>query len=183
MARRMHAVGQQRPGKSTPEIDPHAGAGEAGMADGLVRTGVAAGPAVVTRLPPQASRRRLPRAQFRQPWSAPCSRRCAASSTPSIVPNRPAWPAAPPSAKAFSSCTSPRITRPRQVQRSVAAVSVGSGRQVRLRRRLQSRQGRSGQPLDGDAQQHEIDVGIDRRAGAATTRCRMKARSVAGSSP
>ena len=77
--------------------------------------------------------------------SAPCSRRCAASRTPSIVPNSPAWPAAPPSAKAFSSCTSPRITRPRQVQRSVAAVFAGSAPQASPAASASIAQGTSGQ--------------------------------------
>ena len=35
------------------------------------------------------------------------------------------------------------------------------------------------QPLDGDTEEHEIDVGIDRRTGLPC-RCRMKARSVPG---
>ena len=87
----------------------------------------------------------------------------AKSSTPSMVPKSPAWPEAPPSAKAFSSCTSPRITRPRQVQRSVAAQSVGSGRKEKLFRQRLIDQRLSGDALDGDAEQHEVDVGIDRR--------------------
>ena len=56
------------------------------------------------------------------------------------------------------------MTRPRQVQRSVAAVSAGSGRQAKPVRQRQLASEHAGQPLDGNAQQHEIDVGIDRRA-------------------
>ena len=45
----------------------------------------------------------------------------AKSPTASAVPNRPEWPAAPPSAQAFSSWTSPARSRPRQGSRSVGA--------------------------------------------------------------
>ena len=131
MARGMHAVGQQRPGQAAREIDPHAGAGEAGVTDGFVGAGVAAGPALVTRLPPQASRCRLPPAEFRQPRIGGLQEATRRVEDTVDGANKPAWPAAPPNAKAFSSCTAPRMMRPRQVQCSVAAVSDGGGCQVR----------------------------------------------------
>src|SRR4051812_6325157 len=45
------AVGEQGPGQAAGEIHPEAGAGEAGMADRLVRAGVAAVPAFEPALP------------------------------------------------------------------------------------------------------------------------------------
>src|SRR5574340_342005 len=48
---------------------------------------------------------------------------CATASTARAVPNNPAWPATPPSAKAFSSWTSPRNVRPRQGSSSVGAIA------------------------------------------------------------
>src|SRR3984885_2283854 len=49
------------------EIDPHSSAGEAGVTNGFLRAGVAAGPSFVTRLPAQTAGCRLPRAEFGQP--------------------------------------------------------------------------------------------------------------------
>src|SRR5213083_2250218 len=46
----------------------------------------------------------------------------ATSPTACAVPKRPAWPAAPPSAQQFSSCTSPTRRRPRHGSISVGAV-------------------------------------------------------------
>ncbi len=63
--------------------------------------------------------------------AVPFSIAAAKSSTASIVPNSPACPDAPPSANAFSSCTSPRSMRSRHWQNSVAAQSSGSGAKVK----------------------------------------------------
>ena len=163
MACRMHAVGQQRPGESTSEIDPHAGAGEAGMTDRLVRTGVAAGPSLMSRFPTQASRRRLPRAHLGQPWldalqqalrriedavdraEQPGMAGGAAQREGILVVHLAAHHAAAPGA-AFGRRGLGRVRTPGQCRRQ---------RQVAERQ--------SGQPLDGDAEQHEIDVGINRR--------------------
>ncbi len=79
------------------------------------------------------------------------------------MPKRPACPDAPPSAKAFSSCTCPRITRPRHVQRSVAAHCAGSGRKVKPGSSGCSDQRLAREAFDRDAEQDEIDVGIDGR--------------------
>ena len=53
--------------QTAPEIDPDARAREAGVTDGRVGAGIAAGPSRVLRLPPQASRRRLPRPHLGKP--------------------------------------------------------------------------------------------------------------------
>ena len=147
---------------------------EARVADRAVGAGIAAGPAVVPGFPSRVCGWRIAGRGWRGSCSFSMSR--AASSTPSTVPNRPAWPAAPPRAKAFSSCTSPRMTRPRQVQRSVAAHVPGSGRNDRPGRRGWSSRGRPRQALDGDAEQDEVDVGVDGRTRAPTRGCRTNAR-------
>src|SRR6185312_9290005 len=51
MPGRMHAVGQQRPGAASGEVDPEACAREAGVADGVLRAIVAARPADIGPLP------------------------------------------------------------------------------------------------------------------------------------
>src|ERR1700761_2665783 len=51
MPRRVDAIGEQGPGEAALEIDPQAGAGEAGMADRLWRAGLAARPAGETPFP------------------------------------------------------------------------------------------------------------------------------------
>ena len=167
---RMDPVGQQRPGKPALEIDPQTRAGEARMADGVGRAGIAAVPAGIG--PSQ------PTVRFSDSRGADGldgvgrQRRAveedrAKSSTPSMVPNRPAWPDAPPSAKAFSSCTSPRITRPRQVSAlgRGAELRIGPEREAFGQRLIDQRL--PGDALDGDAEQDEVDVGIDRRPASA----------------
>src|ERR1700730_16975408 len=64
---RLVSIGQQRPGQSTREIDPDAGASEAGLADGFLRAGVAARPSFVTRLPPKTACCRLACTEFGEP--------------------------------------------------------------------------------------------------------------------
>src|SRR5262245_61356695 len=58
VARGVDAVGQQHPGDPALEIDPQAGAGEAGMADRAGARPVAAGPAVMTELEAESAGRR-----------------------------------------------------------------------------------------------------------------------------
>src|SRR3569623_3348251 len=47
----MHAVGEECPGPATGEIDPEAGAGEAGVSDGFGRAALAARPPLIGPFP------------------------------------------------------------------------------------------------------------------------------------
>ena len=144
------------------EIDPQTGAGEAGMTDGVLRTRAAAGPSVVSGLPAQRARGGC---RIRMPasaGSAPCSR-------PAPHPARRRW------------CRTARHGRPRRrarrrsrhaPRRAAPGRARCSARWPRICRvGAEARpagsgcaaERRAGQPLDGDAEQHEIDVGIDRR--------------------
>src|SRR5262245_43714600 len=66
VARGVDAVGQQHPGDPALEIDPQAGAGEAGMADRAGARPVAAGPAVMAELETQGAGRRYRLADRRE---------------------------------------------------------------------------------------------------------------------
>ena len=88
------------------------------------------------------------------------------------MPKRPAWGAIPPSATAFSSCTSPCTTRPRHGSFSVGAIR-GKQRGRRTIERVlhperveqaparQLSERRAGQPLDDVAEQDHAQVAVD----------------------
>ena len=89
-------------------------------------------------------------------------------------------PSRRPAPQQFSSCTSPFSTRPRHMQRSVATAGPGGGPKPRPSPSGQAPSGCAGQPLDRDAEQDEVDVGIDRRGVCFHSRCSTKARSRVG---
>src|SRR5688572_8769131 len=67
MTRGMNAIGEQRPGATGREVDPKAGAGEAGMADGLCTGALATRPAEIRPLPSMCALIRERRAHQRAP--------------------------------------------------------------------------------------------------------------------
>ena len=98
---------------------------------------------------------------------------CARCARSGAVPKSPAWGATPPSATAFSSCTSPRTTRPRQGSFSVGAMRV----EERGRRAVEavlhperargpaggpaSSNGAPAHPLQDVAEQDDPEVAVD----------------------
>ena len=84
--------------------------------------------------------------------------------TAGAVPNSPAWPATPPSAHAFSSCTSPVRSRPRH--RSISVGAVRARHSARVPKRISS-------VLEDEPEQHEAKVAVDRpRPGCVLERQR-----------
>ena len=145
------------------------GAGEAGMADRRVRTGGAAGPARVLRLEADRPRRRLPRPDRGEAGGreAACRR---AGRGRSRAPRRSCRRGRHGPMRRRARRRSRRA--PRRASRARARRSVRSRRRARrVRPEGEARRQRllgeraAGQALDRDAEQDEVDVGIDRRPG------------------
>ena len=185
VAGRVHPVGQQRPGQPALEIDPQPRSGEARMADGRLRS---------IGSPPDQPSCLASHPTVRVADSRVAGRRDSAGTARSPRSSEPRNRARRRSCR--TDRHGPRRRRaqrrsrhaPRRASPDRARCSARSPRRRRVGPEAEARRNRlvaqrsTRQPFDRDSQQHEIDVGIDRRP-ARQTRCRMKARKVSGSCP
>ena len=169
MPARVDAVGEQRPRQPAPEVDPQACSGEAGMSDGVPRTGIAARPAVEPRFPsdrPVAGNACADRGKHRCRRPRPVEKPGGKLEDAANGAEKPGMPGAaaqcktvfvmdfalqhpPPPAAMFSGDRWPGRWPPAQPRRQA----------LRIERATR-------QAFDRNAEEQEVDVRIDRRAGA-----------------